>query len=128
LSLVDAQVVFRNGDNRAAASSSVRDMGTLLNNCLEDPTARAAVARAVVIALTSVTDFTGVIRSLLAAGVTPDAPGGAAVAPSVRTSFAVNNTEGNLVRNIDVAGIVISVERPVVLTANTALATLHGSG
>jgi hypothetical protein len=39
----------------------------------------------------------------------------------------VKNTEGKLVRNIDVEGIVISVERPVVLTPNTALATLGGS-
>ncbi|KLL12498.1 hypothetical protein FrCorBMG51_04295 [Protofrankia coriariae] len=128
LSLVDAELVFRNGDDRAAASVSIRDMGKLLDNCVADAAARADVARAVVVTLTSVTDATGATRSLLAAGVTPDAPAGAAVDRSVRTSFTVKNSEGNPVRNIDVDGIIISVERPVVLTANTALATLHGSG
>jgi hypothetical protein len=38
----------------------------------------------------------------------------------------VKNTEGKLVRTIDVDGIVISVERPVALTPNTALGTLIG--
>jgi hypothetical protein len=128
LSLVDAQLVFRNGDDRAAASSSVRDMGRLLEECVEDAAVRADVARAVVTALSSVTDSTtGATRSLLAAGASPDSAEGAAVDPSVRTTFAVNNTEGKLVRTVDVDGIVISVERPVVLTPNTALGTLEGS-
>lgn len=119
LSLVDAQLVFRNGDDRAAASSSIRDMGRLLEQCVENPAVRADVARAVVTALSSVTDSTTrADRPLLAAGATP---GMAAVDPSVRTSFAVKNTEGKLVRTIDVDGIVISVERPVVLTPNTVL-------
>jgi hypothetical protein len=127
LSLVDAQVVFRNGDDRAERSTSVRDMATVLDQCVEDPAIRAAVTRAVVTALTSVTDATtSTDRSLLAPGVTPDNPGGATVDRSVHTSFAVKNTTGGLVRNIDVDGIVIDVQRPVVLTPNTALATLHG--
>lgn len=128
LSLVDAELVFRNGDDRAAASSSIHDMGKLLEECVEDTAVRAAVARAVVTALSSVTDSaTGATRSLLAAGATPDSPGGAMADPSVRTSFAVQDTGGSLVRNVDVDGIVISIERPVVLTPNTALGTLDGS-
>jgi hypothetical protein len=44
----------------------------------------------------------------------------------VRTAFAVKNSEGRLVRTVDVEGIVINVERPVVLTPNTAIANAAG--
>ncbi|BCJ45064.1 hypothetical protein GCM10010168_68640 [Actinoplanes ianthinogenes] len=117
LSLVDAQLAFRNGDDRAAQSVPIRDMGKLLDAVLADPAVRADVARAVTAALSAVTDATtGTDRSLLTEA-------GTAVDPKVRTTFRVTDTEGNLVRAIEVDGIVVDVERPVVLTPNTAIAT-----
>jgi hypothetical protein len=120
LSLVDAQLVFRNGDDRATVSVPIRDMGRLLDTVVSDPAVRAEVSRAVVAALSAVTDATtGVNRSLLT-------PAGTAVDPAVRTVFTVKNTEGKVVRTVNVDGIVINVERPVVLTANTAVAPVGG--
>jgi hypothetical protein len=120
LSLVDAQLVFRNGDDRATVSAPIRDMGRLLDSVVSDPAVRAEVSRAVVAALSAVTDATtGANRSLLTAGDT-------GVDPMVRTAFAVKNSEGRLVRTVDVEGIVINVERPVVLTPNTAIANAAG--
>lgn len=120
LSLVDAQLVFRNGDDRATVSAPIRDMGRLLDSVVSDPAVRAEVSRAVVAALSAVTDATtGANRSLLTAG-------GTGVDPMVRTAFAVKNSEGRLVRTVDVEGIVINVERPVVLTPNTAIANAAG--
>ncbi|MEU4196978.1 hemopexin repeat-containing protein [Kribbella sp. NPDC026611] len=125
LSLVDANLVFRNGDERAARSVPIREMRSLLDSCVTDTAVREAAAKAVVTALTSVVDHAGATRSLLAAGSTSTA---AFVDPSLSTSFPLINSEGKVVRQIVVPGIVIDVDRPVVLTPNTALATLHGTG
>ncbi len=125
LSLVGARLVFRNGDEREARSAPIREMGSLLDRCVIDPTARDAAAKAVVTALTSVIDHAGATRSLVSAGATAAA---VFVDPTLTTSFPLTNSEGKVVRQIVVPGIVIDVDRPVVLTPNTALATLHGTG
>ncbi|WIM97888.1 hemopexin repeat-containing protein [Actinoplanes oblitus] len=118
LSLVDAQLVFRNGDDRATVAAPIRDMRRLLDSVVEDPGVRADVARAVTAALTAVTDATtDTERSLLNAA-------GTAVDPKVRTTFQVTDTEGRPVRAIAVDGIVVGVDRPVVLTPNTAIAPI----
>jgi hypothetical protein len=125
LSVVDARLVFRNGDEREAQSVPIREMGTLLERCVTDPTAREAAAVAVVAALGSVIDHAGATRSLLRSGSTPTA---AFVDALLSTSFPLTNSAGEFVRQIVVPGIVIDVDRPVVLTPNAALATLHGTG
>lgn len=125
LSLVDARLAFRNGNEREARSVPVKDMATLLDACVQDPTARRHAARGVVVALSSTLDHTGAERSLLAPGATPD---GAVVDPTIKTSFPVHNSAGALMRSIVVDGIVVDVQRPVVLTPNAALDVLHVSG
>jgi Hemopexin len=125
LSLVEAQVVFRNGDDRQARAVPIRDMETLFDTCITDPAVRAQAAHAVVTTLTSIVDQTGSTRSLLAPNPTPSS---AFIDPGLTTTVPLTNSDGELVPTIKVDGIAISVQRPVVLTPNTALATLHVPG
>ena len=95
----------------------------LLDECIVDPAARARIAATVLDVLGNVVDHQGVTRSLLV----PLAPGSEdlRVDPNVRSEFDVLDSQGQLLRKVVVPGIVVHVDRPVVLTPNTEMALVH---
>ncbi len=122
-SLVDAQLVFRNNDPRDARVAKVSDMASLLDECIVDPVARRRIAATVVDVLSHVADHQGADVSLVA----PAAVGSDLfrVDPTVHSVFEVKDSQGQHLRDVDVPGIVVHVDRPVVLTPNTEMALVH---
>jgi hypothetical protein len=121
LNLIDAQLAFHNGNGRQSKIAAIQDMPALLEHCLPESDLRIKVAAAVVAATTSVIDVAGQVRTVL----TPDStPTDARVNRTLTSTYELRNTAGELVRVIEVPGIIISVNRPVVLTTNTAMAPL----
>jgi hypothetical protein len=97
-------------------------MDDLLARCIVDPDLKARIGSAIVAAASDVIDVAGKTRSIL----TPDSTATAAQVDRTLTStYELRNTGGELVRTIEVPGIIISVDRPVVLTTDTALAPLE---
>jgi hypothetical protein len=101
----------------------ISDMKSLLERTLAQPEARARVAAVVVDSLQNITGIDNKNHSLLAP-VSPEANDTThyRIDQSVTSTYEVRNSAGNLARSIVVPGIILHVDRPVVLTPNTALA------
>jgi hypothetical protein len=123
LSLIDAQLAFYNGNPRQSTMVSLRDMSTLLEQCVASPEARARIAATVVDTLQKIVDHSGQTRSLVIP-VGGD-PVHYQVDRSLTSTYEVKDTTGAVTRSIVVPGIVLTVDRPVVLTPNTAMAPLE---
>jgi hypothetical protein len=121
--LVDADLAFHNHDRQESRAVPIREMGSLLADCIVDPAARARIAATVQDVLANVVDHQGATRSLLV----PLGPGSEEfrVDPNVRSEFEVLDSQGQVLRTIVVPGIVVHVDRPVVLTPNTEMALVH---
>lgn len=120
LSLVDAKLAFHNGNPRDSQVVPTRDMAKLLDQCILQPEARARISATVMDVLKNIVDHSGQTRSLIV-----QAPGDPALFQVDRTltsKVEVKDTTGQLLRPIVVPGIVLNVQRPVVLTANALMA------
>jgi hypothetical protein len=123
-SLVDAKLAFHNDDPREARTVPLRDAVTLLENCIVDATARKRILATLADILANVVDHEGKTRSLI---VTPGGDQEAfATDQTQRSRFEVRNTEGKVIRIVDVPGIVLHVDRPVALTTNVEMTLIHG--
>ena len=122
-SLVNAQLAFHNHDRQESRVVPIREMGSLLDECIADPVARLRIAATIRDVLTNVDDHHGATRSLLIPidASTEDFR----VDPNVRSDFEVLDSQGQVLRTIVVPGIVVHVDRPVVLTPNTEMALVH---
>jgi hypothetical protein len=123
-SLVDAKLAFHNDDPHEARTVPLRDAPALLEKCIVDPTARQRILATLADILSNVFDHEGKKRSLIVP--LPDDPDRFAADQTVRSRFEAKNTEGELVRVVDVPGIVIHVDRPVALTTNVEMTLIHG--
>lgn len=121
--LVDAELVFHNDDPREARSVPIRKMSELLDECIVDQAARARIAATVKDVLANVVDHTGQTRSLIVP--LPADPARFQVDPTLTSSFDVKDSQGQPFRSIVTRGIVVHVDRPVVLTPNTEMALIH---
>jgi hypothetical protein len=117
LALSGPRVAFHNGDERQARTVSLRDLGPLLEQCLVDPIARASIAASIVDTLQHVVDANGEVRSLVTA-VSGDPTRFTTVA-NLTSTYEAKDSEGKTLRPFVVPGIILKVDRPVVLTANT---------
>jgi hemopexin len=126
LSLIDAQIAFRNGNPRQSMTVPVRDAAVLLQKYLTTSEAQTAVQSAVIDALDNVFDYAGQSRSLLVPVQNQSAVPARQVDAKITSTYEVRDSNGSLLRTIVVPGIVVNVDRPVVLTPNTALHTIEG--
>lgn len=116
LALSDPRIAFHNGDEKQARTASVRDLDDLLNYCLVDPAARKGIAASIIDTLQNVVDVTGDTRSLIRP-VDGD--------PTRFTTVALTSTHeskdstGKVIRPFVVPGVILKVDRAIVLTANT---------
>jgi hypothetical protein len=124
LSLLDAEIAFHNGNGRQAKVAAIRDMNALLESCLLDTDLRSKVVSAIMAATSSVIDVAGQTRSLLTSDATAAAP---RVDRTLTSTYELKNSAGQLSRTIEMPGIIMSIDRPVVLTPNTAVASLETS-
>lgn len=117
LALSGPRVAFHNGDERQARTTSIQDLGQLLEYCLIDPTTRASVAASIVDTLQHVTDINGEVRTLIRP-VDGDPTRFTSIA-NLTSTYDAKDSEGKAYRPFVVPGIILKVDRPVVLTANT---------
>jgi hypothetical protein len=119
LTLVDARLAFHNGNPRQSQSASIREMASLLNECLIEPDARNRIAATVVDTLQNIVDYAGGTRSLVEPMLND--PSHYQNTSKLTSTYEVKDSEGNLLRTIVVPGIILNVDRPVVLTPNTIM-------
>jgi hypothetical protein len=120
-SLVDAKLSFHNEDPREARTVPIREMNTLLAECIVDEAARERIAATIADVLANIVDHTGQTRSLLTP--TTGADTRVQVDPALTTTFDLKKSDGTS-RSFVVDGIVMNIDRPVVMTPNTELALI----
>jgi hypothetical protein len=126
LSMIDAQLAFRNGNPRQSKTVSISNMKSLLEETLIQPEAQARVAAVVADSLQNVTGVDNKIHSLIAR-ISPEATDTThyRIDTAVTSTYEVKDSAGNLARSIVVPGVILHVDRPVVLTPNTAFVPMH---
>jgi hypothetical protein len=122
LALVDAQLALHNGNPRQSQIVPIADMASLLDRCLVAPQARARVAATVADVLQKIVDHAGQARSLLTPN--PTDPARYQVNRTLTSTIEIKDSSGAAERTIVVPGIVLNVDRPVILRPNTATAPL----
>ena len=117
-------LAFHNGDPKQSKIVSILDMASLLEEVIVEPTVGWDIAATVVDTLQNIVDFAGQKQSLQV----PDSndPARFQVNSKLSSTYEVTDSAGKFLRSIVVPGIILSVQRPVVLTANTATAPTHG--
>jgi len=102
-----------------------RAIAELLNECIMEPRARARLTATLLDVLQNIVDHAGQTRSMIVRD--PADPTRFQVDRMLTPTFEAKDSTGQQLRSIVVPGILLNVERPVVLTTSTAMAPLKVS-